>query len=230
MNQISKRLQTAIGMFDKCDTVADIGCDHGYLSIELLEQGVCNRAICSDVNKGPLENAKEHMQSAGLIDRCDLRLGDGLEKVAAGEADAIAILGMGGILMKNIIQAGMGVATSVGQLIVSPQSEIPEFRMFLAQSGFEFLDEEVVFDMGKYYFLIKCRYTGEKGSLDAAKAYIGPVNYAKYVSAIEQKVGPLYNYLMFRKNILEGILEKTRGTARGIEVEKELTLIESLLG
>lgn len=230
MNNLSLRLQTAVELFDKCNTLADVGCDHGYLSIELLDKDICSRAICCDINAGPLDNAKQHAAEAGVTDRCEFRLSNGLEKLQPNEADAIAILGMGGILMKNILTAGIEVAQEAKQLVLSPQSEIPEFRCFLVENGFSIDDEAVVYDMGKYYFLEKCHYTGKKTQLNAAESYVGPVNLAKNTSAIEEKRSTLYNYLMFRKGVLEEIFDKTKGTDRGEEIFGELTLIRAIMG
>ncbi len=155
MITLSKRMQANADMVSPGGTVADIGCDHGYLSIYLLESGKKDRAIAMDVRSGPLSSAEENINSAGLQDRIELRLSDGLDKLALGEADTVVIAGMGGPLMERILSDGFLVAKQCKELILQPQSEIPDFRRFLMDMGFLMLDETCVFDEGKYYFPMK---------------------------------------------------------------------------
>ena len=94
-------MQANADMVSTGGVVADIGCDHGYLSIYLLESGKKDRAIAMDVRPGPLSSAEENIRLAGLSDSIELRLSDGLEKLSIGEADTVVIAGMGGPLMER---------------------------------------------------------------------------------------------------------------------------------
>ena len=107
MITLSKRMQANADMVSLGGTVADIGCDHGYLSIYLLESGKKDRAIAMDVRSGPLSSAEDNVKNAGLSDKVRLRLSDGLEKLGLGEADTVVIAGMGGPLMEEILQKGV---------------------------------------------------------------------------------------------------------------------------
>ena len=120
MVRISDRLRTVAHMCEKGAVVADIGTDHGYLPIYLVQEGIARSAIAMDLRKGPLDKAKKHICDNCLEDRIQTRLSDGLEKLSANEADIITICGMGGRLIADIVTKGMNVITRNTTLIVSP--------------------------------------------------------------------------------------------------------------
>ena len=131
MIRISDRLRIVAHMCDKGAVVADIGTDHGYLPIYLVQEGIAPSAIAMDLRKGPLEKAKKHICDNCLEDRIQTRLSDGLEKLSKNEADIITICGMGGRLIADIVTKGKDIITQNTILVVSPQSEVGEFRHFL---------------------------------------------------------------------------------------------------
>ena len=155
MVTLSKRMQALADQVSAGAVFADIGTDHGFLPIYLVEQKKVERAIAMDVRPGPLSRAKEHVQEAGLEAKIELRLSDGLEKLSVGEAQTILISGMGGPLMEGILIRGAAVAKEATELILQPQSEIDGFRRFLAREGYVILEEDMCLDEGKYYFLMK---------------------------------------------------------------------------
>ena len=158
---LSERLRMLAGMVTVGSRLADVGCDHGYLSIELVRSGVCPAAIAMDVREGPLAAAGKHIGEAGLSQYITTRLSDGLGECRAGEADALVCAGMGGRLMERILRADMEKARGMRELILQPQSELPQFRLFLRENGFEIIDEDAVFEDGKYYFAMKAVYGGD---------------------------------------------------------------------
>ena len=174
MIKLSSRLQTVYDMLPSCDTLADVGCDHGYLSIAVLEKGKCAHVIPMDINKGPLESATSNIKEAGLIDRASLRLSDGLDKLEPKEADVICICGMGGILMKRILENGMRTAKAADILLLEPQSEMSAFRSFLMENNFIILDEELVEEENKIYPIIKVRPNDSRVDLTALELKYGP--------------------------------------------------------
>ena len=101
-----------------------------------MRRGTIKRALAMDVRKGPLSRAEESVAMAGLENRIETRLSDGLEKLSPGEAEAVVIAGMGGELMIHILEQGRHMWDSVGQWILSPQSEIPKMRKWLWDNGF----------------------------------------------------------------------------------------------
>ena len=155
MIKISDRLRTVADMCRQGNVAADIGTDHGYLPIYLVQNNIFNKAVAMDLREGPLEKARKHISGYGLQDRICTRLSDGLESLKCGEADTITICGMGGRLIRDILINGMDKLTPSVQLIVSPQSEVGEFRHFLLENGFDICAERMVKDEGKFYFIME---------------------------------------------------------------------------
>ena len=135
--------------------VVDVGCDHGFVSIYLVQRGISPQVLAMDVRTGPLSRAKEHIAEAGLGGYIETRLSDGLLAYQEGEADSLICAGMGGRLMMKILTESRGKARGLQELILQPQSELPAFRRFLREEGYQLLDENIIWEEGKYYFLMK---------------------------------------------------------------------------
>ena len=155
MARLSQRLEEVIRLTPPGAAAADIGTDHARVPIELVRRGKFPRAIACDIRRGPLRSAAEHVAQAGLTEQVELRLGDGLAPLAAGEADVILISGMGGALMERILREGKDRLKSVRALILSPQSEPAAVRSFLQQSGFSIDAESCLWEDGKYYVILR---------------------------------------------------------------------------
>lgn len=154
---LSKRLETIVSMVPELGPegcVADVGTDHGFVPIRLVELGLCGRALAMDVRPGPLEHAREHIRQHGLEGRIETRLGDGLEQLRPGEAQAVVITGMGGELMLRILKEGAHVRGQVAHWILSPQSELSQFRHGLEEMGLCIREESMILEDGKYYTVL----------------------------------------------------------------------------
>ncbi|MDD6070747.1 MAG: class I SAM-dependent methyltransferase [Clostridiales bacterium] len=158
---LSKRMETVVNMVSpqsliipKKKCIADIGCDHAYVSIALVERGFASKVIAMDVRKGPLDIAAKNVTEYGMDDRIELRLSDGMEKLEPGEADAIIIAGMGGLLMCSILKKGIG-DTYRPILVLQPQSDIREVRKFLLEQGYILEREQMLVEEGKYYTVLR---------------------------------------------------------------------------
>lgn len=141
--------------------VADVGCDHGFLPIWLVQAGVSPGGLAMDVRKGPLAAAREHIEACGLGDYIETRLSDGLKNCEAKEAQTLVCAGMGGRLMERILTESMEKARGFKELILQPQSELWEFRTFLRREGFAVQQEEAVCEDGKFYFAMKVSFAKE---------------------------------------------------------------------
>ncbi|MDD3221477.1 MAG: class I SAM-dependent methyltransferase [Lachnospiraceae bacterium] len=155
MLKISKRLEQVAGMVPKGTRLADVGTDHGYVPLWLLERGLITSAIGMDVNKGPLLRAEENRNKYGFQEMMELRLSDGLEKLKPGEADTVLAAGMGGPLMIRILEEGTSVLMDIDTLVLQPQSEIASVRRYLLEHDFRIQEEIMLVDEGKYYMAMK---------------------------------------------------------------------------
>ena len=226
---LSKRLRMLADLVPQDAAVADVGCDHGFLSIYLVQKGICRKVLAMDVRKGPLSAASEHIAEHGLTDRIQTRLSDGLIAMESGEADTMVCAGMGGPLMAKILSDSMDKAREMKTLILQPQSELKEFRVFLRKNGFRILKEEAMLEDGKYYF-------AEVVSYDGARRRKKSDVFDEYGELLLKEKNPiLKQYLEFQKNVyleirgnLSGDSERTRERLQG--VEKTLENIEIALG
>lgn len=220
MIQLSMRLSAVADMVTITGILADVGTDHGYIPVFLAGEKRIQRAIAMDVNQGPLKRAQEHIRQYGLEDRISTRLSDGLEALRPGEADSIVIAGMGGALMKRILAQGEEAARTAKELILQPQSEIMEFRRFLWESNYEITEENMVFEDGKYYPMMRV----EKGS----ESPYSEVELLYGRNLLQRRHPVLKSYLEFvvkeKEKVLESLKASTteRAKERALEVEEEL--------
>ncbi len=152
---LSQRLQSLVDMVTPQNRVVDVGCDHGFVSIYLVQNKISPQVLAMDVRKGPLSSAKKHVEAYGLSDYIETRLSDGLTAYCCGEGDTLICAGMGGKLMQRILVADQTKTDSFRELILQPQSELTDFRIFLRRSGYCIVEESIIFEDGKYYFPMK---------------------------------------------------------------------------
>lgn len=134
--------------------VADVGADHGYLSIELARSGLATKIIATEKNFYPFEAARKNILSAGFGDVIDVRLGDGLQILSAGEVDTICIAGMGGALIEKILLDSPEVVQSARQLILQPMNAVKKIRNLLAEIDWTIVDEDLAETSGIIYEII----------------------------------------------------------------------------
>ena len=209
MVKISNRLTTAAALVTQGYTLADVGTDHGYIPIYLLQQKKIPAAIAMDINEGPLERAKEHIALYGLQAYIQTRLSDGVAALKPGEVEAVLIAGMGGGLIMHILKDGEKVCQSAKELILQPQSEIERVREFLREEGYAILAEDMVLEDGKFYPMMKVQYQGESENEQKASE--------------ELKLSDLYGGLLLqnRHPVLKTFLEKEKLIYTGIKENLE---------
>lgn len=238
---LSKRLQMLAEMVTPGNSAADVGCDHAFLSIYLVQKGISPRVLAMDVRKGPLAAAREHVKSCGLDTYISVRLSDGLDRMESGEAETLVCAGMGGRLMERILRAQMEKARGMKELILQPQSELKEFRAFLRREGFRILAENAVYEDGKYYFAMK-----------AADGRAAPEQEAENIGCSPRKIGEeakwqnlydeygelllnaghpvLKQYLLYRRETAERILEKLEAECGSGKADRILEIRQELAG
>lgn len=155
--KLSDRLETVIS-FVACEgAAADIGTDHGHVPVELVRRKLVKRALAMDVQKGPLSRAEENVKAAGLEEKIETRLSDGLKKLRPGEAETVIIAGMGGELLIHILEQGNRMWESVDQWVLSPHTDIPGVRRWLWEHKFPIVREAMVYEEEKYYTILDVR-------------------------------------------------------------------------
>ncbi len=151
----TERMMAIARMVESAKTVSDIGCDHAYTSIYLIEAGIAKHVIAMDINQGPLGVAKKNIEQYGYTDQIETRLSNGAQKLSPGEADTLLISGMGGELICRILAAASDVVKGIRQLVLQPQSEIHLVRHFLHEHGFQIDEENMLQEDGKYYVIMR---------------------------------------------------------------------------
>lgn len=226
---LSLRLQEVKNTVIPCTLGVDVGCDHGFVSIALVKEGVAKKMLAMDVNKGPLEGCNENIVSEGAEGLIETRLSDGLLSVKDNEhADVVIIAGMGGALITRILSEGKEKLSSVKQLVLSPQSENFLVRKWLRENGYNIVKESMVLDSGKYYFIIDAR-PGECLSFSSELTEIYDL-YSEYL--IRTKNDILREYLKKglsnNQGYLEGIAASKQDSLRHkiILIEKALKMME----
>ena len=145
-----ERLDCAIELLSGAQVVADVGCDHGRLSCALIQRNLAKRCIATDISAPSLAKAERLIGQIGLEDRIETRLGDGLSPLSAGEADTIAILGMGGTLMTEILDV-VPPLKGASRCVLQPMRAAEDIRRWLFERNYPVLEDRVVLDTGRYY-------------------------------------------------------------------------------
>lgn len=210
--KLDKRLMMVAKMVRPCDVVADIGTDHAYLPVFLIENSIIKRAYAGDVRVGPLNNAKKTIESMGLFDKIEPILSDGLKKIPH-DCNDFVIAGMGGELIAKILGESKWVEEKDNHFVLQPQTHPEDLREYLLSNGYEILKEDVVKDGRHLYLALEVAFTGNKKPYTTKDLYIGEL----LNSSSEFK----FEYL---REVLRRLLkqyEKSDETKRLIEEIKE---------
>ncbi len=225
MVKISERLCRAASLISDGNRLADVGTDHGYVPIYLLQQHRIPHAIAMDINAGPLERAREHIRLYGLEEYIETRLSDGVNALKAEEADSILIAGMGGGLVIHILETGQDVCRQAKELVLQPQSELERVRRFLRKEHYRVDAEEMVKEDGKYYPMMRVHYAPkteqEKEPVECEFCY-GRI-------LLEKQNPVLKDYLQWERRIQENILEGLQRVPCTQEIRTRICEVEHVL-
>lgn len=228
---LSERMLRAAAMVSCGNRTADVGCDHAYTSIYLVTHGVVPHIVAMDVNAGPLVRARENIERFGCGEQVELRLSDGLAALAPGEVDTVLIAGMGGSLMERILLARPDIVKGIKELVLQPQSELAKVRRFLHERGFRIMAEDMLFEEGKYYVILRAE-PGRERAWSEEEYLFGKCLLASgspvlldFLKREQEKTGVLYEKLSctdtvkagFRKRELECYLKQLQTAVERIE-------------
>ena len=152
---ISKRLELVASFVPQGSILLDVGSDHAYLPIELVERGQIEAAIAGEVVVGPYQSAVKNVEAHGLEEKIQVRLANGL--AAFEEADQVSVItiaGMGGRLIATILGEGLDKLASVERLILQPNNREDDLRIWLQGNGFQIVAESILEEAGKFYEIL----------------------------------------------------------------------------
>lgn len=214
---LSPRLEQIASLVPKCDTVADIGTDHAYIPVRLIQTGRAKRAIASDIKKGPVARAKDTVKKYAFEDEIDVRLGAGLETVKPLEAEVTIIAGMGGILISDILNASLETVRSARCLILQPMTAVYELRKYLSENNFFVDGEYLVQEEDKIYNILTVR-PNENCDYSLKELYLG-----KNIEKTSPDLYPAY-----RKKIITKLNKRADGLKKSPS-EKNKKTLETIL-
>ena len=216
---LSTRLLACVGFVNKGDRVADIGCDHGYLSIHLLTAGIARSCIASDVAKGPLHSAMDNARKFGVQENITFHLSDGVQGIPR-DFDTLVCAGMGGDTMIHILESAPWLQSEQYRLILQCQSKRPELRKWLYEHGFAIRRETLAKD-GKFCYPVTEVVYAPGETLQGASLYITP--------ALRASGSPLLPE--FYDRVVGGIRTSVEGLSRtgGEKYEEMKAVLEGLL-
>lgn len=176
MQEILDVLQQEVSVHGTIACVADVGCDHAFVSMACVERRLADHVIAMDVRKGPLSIADHNITEYGFEKSVETRLSNGFERLEIGEADWAIIAGMGGNLMRQILIDGESHLKHGIGLVLQPQSEQDVVRSYLQTSGYIIVDERFLIEDEKFYTIIKAKKDVENNrEMDMAELLYGPV-------------------------------------------------------
>ncbi|NLZ51991.1 MAG: SAM-dependent methyltransferase [Thermoanaerobacteraceae bacterium] len=202
--KLGNRLQMIASKIEKGSTVVDIGTDHAYLPIYLVNEGISQKVIATEILSGPYEKARENIRKSGHQDFIDLRFGSGLKPIKPGEGDIAVAAGMGAISIINIIDESRETADSFKKIILQPMRNQAKLREYLFTIGYQIIDEDVAMEAKKFYEIIVAKRANLK-RFDEIDILVGPVLRYKRISVV-------YEYINHRIRILQKVIESLKNT------------------
>ncbi len=190
---LGARLSSVAELVRQGAVFADIGTDHAHLPIFLLKEGIAKRAVCSDINKGPLDSARRNSEESGLTDKMEFILTDGAAALSGKGITDYAICGMGGELIADIIEAAPHLKNKDTRLILQPMTKQSILRRYLFKNGFSTVTESYSSEGERHYVTMVAEYIEISRELTDAEAEIGikPMDFVNKTSQIRYLEGKI---------------------------------------
>ena len=225
--QLQPRLQLLASLIPEGSRLADVGTDHGYVPVYLLQRGLIEGAIASDIGAEPLQHAK-NTAAEYEVEGIDFRLCPGLDAVAAEECDTILIAGMGGETIITILENAPWTKRGDHLLLLQPMTKVEMLRKWLTDNGYTFTGERLVFDKDHLYPIMLVR-GGSQEKLTLGQQYGGVMLdgdplYGEYLDERIMKLTVAIDGLMRAKNDAQRATAQEMDAIRTALVEKRRTI------
>ena len=217
---LNARLLSAAELVRQNATFADVGTDHAYLPLFLLDNGVIDYAFCCDINKGPLDSARRNAEERGRTEQITFVLTDGAASLAGRGITDYAICGMGGELIADIIDRAPHLRDGKINLILQPMTRQEKLREYLFSNGFDIISESYSFDAGKYYTCLLVSFTGKCREISPLESVAGSSSSKFYGDGCRRAY--LENKMKSYERAYNGKVDA------GIDCAEELCLINQL--
>ena len=206
MLRLSRRLKALVQMVPHGVKIADIGTDHAFLPCYLLREKIASAAIGVEVNKGPYHKACATVEEYDLLEKIEIRLGDGLAVIKPGEVNAIIIAGMGGTVIRDILEKSPQVVASLDKLIIQPMRAPELVREWLVEHAWSISEEELIYEDKRFYQIIGA-IPQRSENRKSVGVQFSPVLMNEFIlNELETLYGPI---LMNKRHpLLAGLVEK----------------------
>ncbi|MCR5208451.1 MAG: class I SAM-dependent methyltransferase [Eubacterium sp.] len=174
MIKLSKRLKACADLVREGSRLADVGCDHGYVPVYLVQSGKIRSAVACDIKEGPLSSCRSLVSDYSLGDKIKCVLSDGLKNVGESEADCILIAGMGGELISKILTECDYAKEK--HIILNPMTHPELARKWLFENGFEIINDIIVHEDKHSYSVFDAEYSGEIKPYTDIDCFLGKIN------------------------------------------------------
>jgi tRNA (adenine22-N1)-methyltransferase len=218
--KLSPRLQAVAELVKPGLKLADIGTDHAYLPIYLIQQGKSPLAVAIDVHRGPYESALKQVALQGLEDKITVILGNGLEPLQPGQVDVVVLAGMGSATMIEILEAKPELVLKLQQLVLQPMVGVGQMRKWLVENGWAINNEILVKDDGFIYTVLSA-LPGEQSISDWLTLELGPI-------LLKEKPPLLKDYISKMLSDYENVLINLAQTQSQEVKQKRLDLLEKI--
>lgn len=226
MIPLNKRLKT-VAQYINHERLADIGSDHAYLPLYLLEKNQIKSAVAGEVVQGPYEAAVKNVQKYGAADAIEVRLGNGLAVIETGEVDAITICGMGGPLIAEILTSGQDKLSQFPRLVLQSNIHTEAVRRALITLGYEIIEEEIMKEKQHVYEIIVAEKAQEKILYDATQLKFGPKLLMQKSDVFHEKWNREYQHLI---KVYDSIKDEPVHAEKSNQLLTEIKLLKEVLG
>jgi len=226
--ELSERLNFIIKNIENTSVLADIGTDHGYIPLHALKSGICSKAIAVDINKEPLDKARLNAILEGMGEELEFRLGDGLKVLEKDEVEVTVIAGMGGNLIRDILEEQIEKVNSMKYLILQPAQNPEVLREYLYTNNYEIINEDLCLDENIYYELFKVRRKeGEATNLDSIYYEVSPkLLMQKHPLMKEYLISKVENYEKINSFITESTINANE---RRKSIQEKIDVITNMI-